>query len=50
MAGTGYHPEGHKLRPYEGKFFCPDPLHGHMICANCATVCPLPEDECVDDC
>jgi hypothetical protein len=51
MAGTGYHPEGHRLRPLLDSFFaCPNPDCAHMICVNCAEVCPQPGSECTDDC
>lgn len=53
MTGTGYHPEGHRLRPYSGGVPCSDPNHAHMICGTCAQVCPDPNNEmsmeCVDD-
>ena len=49
--GTGYHPEGHKLRPYllNWTFRDSDDV-AHMICANCAVVDPEPGSECIDDC
>jgi hypothetical protein len=31
MAGTGYHPEGHRWQKYNG-------AHARWTCANCATV------------
>jgi hypothetical protein len=52
MAGTGFHPEGHKLRPYEylASRICGNPDHAHMICRTCAEVCPEADSECIDDC
>jgi len=44
MAGTGFHPEGHILKPYTGT------LKGDRICVNCAEVDPTEGSECVDDC
>jgi hypothetical protein len=57
MAGTGYHPEGHRwvsineVYP-EGRV--PVSYHGCWFCMNCATVTREPdrmdvEWECVDD-
>jgi len=52
MAGSGYHPEGHQYKLYEGSLKeCRYGLyHVHVICRNCAEVCPDPEGECIDDC
>lgn len=44
MAGTGFHPEGHVLKPYTGT------LPGKQICENCAEVDPAEGSECIDDC
>ena len=50
MAGTGFHPEGHILKPYTPF----DPFWGDnrdkMICVNCAEVDPDEGSECIDDC
>jgi hypothetical protein len=43
MAGSGYHPEGHVLKPYTGT------LAGDQICENCAAVDPPEGSECIDD-
>lgn len=52
MAGTGYHPEGHVTRPFpQGRHVCRNTEHGdgdHVICTNCAEVCPV-DSECIDD-
>lgn len=47
MAGSGYHPEGHKWKPYTGT------LRGKWICENCAEVVTDRDacvHECIDDC
>lgn len=45
MAGSGFHPEGHVTKPYEGTL-----KDGKTICVNCAEVDPAEGSECVDDC
>lgn len=47
MAGTGYHPEGHDPKPYEGTM-----ARVKWICRNCAEVAKSLDgfsDECIDD-
>ena len=46
MAGTGLHPEGHRLRPVTAGDFT---ALGSMWCRNCLTVDPEPGSECIDD-